>query len=292
LKYRDPKIHENVKNAMFIRGGHTSNIVSQVLKDLYMLKKPNGIMFKKRNDTRPFEDESSVEFFSQKNDCSLFTFVSHSKKRPHNLILGRTFNYHLLDMIELGVENFKPINSFKGSACVIGSKPCFIFNGEAFGQNETFEKFSNLLVDFFRGEQLSKIDLQSLDHVFICTAIQNKIHFRHYTIHLKKSGIKLPIIDLEECGPSIDFTVRRVKFASRDLLAQATKVPREIQPKKVKNVSADFRGKIGTVHKGKQELQKIQTRKVKALKKKRNREEPAEEENKDADATNKKQKND
>lgn len=62
---------------------------------------------------RPFEDQSSIEFFSSKNDCSLLAYGSHQKKRPNNLILGRFFDHQLLDLIELGVENFKAIQEFE-----------------------------------------------------------------------------------------------------------------------------------------------------------------------------------
>lgn len=67
----------------------------------------------RKNVMRPFEDASSIvsfksvhtaycfslfnsftvkiqEFFAQKNDASLFMFGSHSKKRPNNLVVGKT----------------------------------------------------------------------------------------------------------------------------------------------------------------------------------------------------------
>ena len=73
----------------------------------------------KKNDIRPFEDINSLEFFSKKNDCSLFMVGSHSKKRPQNLIMGRFFNYQLLDMVEFGVLDYKSMESFKSLKVII-----------------------------------------------------------------------------------------------------------------------------------------------------------------------------
>ncbi|XP_023398552.1 ribosome production factor 2 homolog isoform X4 [Loxodonta africana] len=87
LEKREPKLSENIKNAMLIKGGNANATVTQVLKDVYALKKPYGILYKKKNITRPFEDQTSLEFFSKKSDCSLFLFGSHNKKRPNNLVI-------------------------------------------------------------------------------------------------------------------------------------------------------------------------------------------------------------
>ena len=38
---------------------------------------------------------------------------------------------------------------------------------------------SRALSDFFRGEVLPKINLASLDHVIVCTAVDKKIYFRY-----------------------------------------------------------------------------------------------------------------
>jgi len=43
-------------------------------------------------------------------------YASHSKKRPHNLVIGRMFDFHLYDMVELGVERMKSIKDLKGAA--------------------------------------------------------------------------------------------------------------------------------------------------------------------------------
>ena len=70
-------------------------------------------MLSKKNDIRPFESINSLEFLSEKNDCSLFMVGSHSKKRPNNIVIGRLFNYQLLDMVEFGVLDYQAMDTFK-----------------------------------------------------------------------------------------------------------------------------------------------------------------------------------
>ncbi|XP_039207132.1 ribosome production factor 2 homolog [Crotalus tigris] len=270
LEKREPKLTENTKNAMLIKGGNASLTVTEVLKNIYALKKPFAVLYKKKNITRPFEDQSSLEFFSKKSDCSLFLFGSHSKKRPNNLIVGRMYDYHVLDMIELGIEKFVPLRDIKNSKCPEGTKPMLIFAGDAFDLDEEHRRLKSLLIDFFRGPVVPSIRLAGLEHVLHFTAVDEKIYMRSYKVLLKKSGCKIPRIELEDMGPSLDLVIRRTHLASDDLFKLSLKQPKALKPKKKKNVSHDVFGtKYGRIHMQKQDLDKLQTRKMKGLKKRR-----------------------
>merc|ERR1711902_338861 len=100
------------------------------------------------------------------------------------------------------------------------------------------------------------------------TALDNKVLLRSYRIDLQKSGTKYPRVELEEIGPSLDLVLRRSQLASDDLFKTACKQVKNVRgEKKVKNISEDDLGnKMGRVHVPAQEIKKIQTRKVKALK--------------------------
>ncbi|XP_063299583.1 ribosome production factor 2 homolog [Pelobates fuscus] len=268
LEHREPKLNENVKNAMLIKGGNASNTVTASLKDIYALKKPNCILYKKKNMTRPFEDQTSIEFFSKKSDCSLFIFGSHNKKRPNNLIFGRMFDFHVLDMIELGVEKFVSLKDIKSWKCPEGTKPLLIFAGDNFEVNEDYRRLKSLLIDFFRGPTVSAVRLAGLEHVLHFTAVDGKIYMRSYKVLMKKSGCRTPRIELEEMGPSFDFVMRRTHLASDDLYKQSMKLPKALLGKKKKNISHNtFGTKFGRIHMQKQDLGKLQTRKMKGLKK-------------------------
>ncbi|CAG8497616.1 320_t:CDS:2 [Ambispora gerdemannii] len=277
LKKREPKIQENQKTAIFLRGHKTNNIINTALSDLCALKKPDAITFSKKNEILPFEDDTSLEFFSQKNDASLFVIGNHTKKRPQNLIFVRMFDGQVLDMIEVGVVNAKSIADFKTPKCAVGMKPCFIFNGDLFETSEIHKKFKNMLLDLFRGQTVKSINLSGIEHVISVTAGSQKdggdpstgiVYFRAYSIQMKKSGQRIPRVELEEMGPSFDFRFRRTKFAKEDVYRAATRVPKELKPKKIKNIDVNEIGdRVGRIHLGKQDLSQLQTRKMKGLKK-------------------------
>ncbi|XP_036104912.1 ribosome production factor 2 homolog isoform X1 [Molossus molossus] len=268
LEKREPKLSENIKNAMLIKGGNANLTVTQVLRDVYALKKPYGVLYKKKNITRPFEDQTSLEFFSKKSDCSLFLFGSHNKKRPNNLVIGRMYDYHVLDMIELGIEKFVSLKDIKNSKCPEGTKPMLIFAGNDFDVTEDYRRLKSLLIDFFRGPTVSNIRLAGLECVLHFTALNGKIYFRSYKLLLKKSGCRTPRIELEEMGPSLDLVLRRTHLASDDLYKLSMKMPKALKPKKKKNISHDtFGTTYGRIHMQKQDLSKLQTRKMKGLKK-------------------------
>ncbi|CAA6663522.1 unnamed protein product [Spirodela intermedia] len=255
LEKRAPKLVENPKKTLILQGTRSSAVLNAVLTQIYHLKRDNAVRFTKKNDrVRPFESagEASLEFLSLKTDCSLFVFGSHSKKRPNNLVLGRMFDHHVYDLVEVGVENFKTLESFsydKKIAPRMGSKPFFAFIGEGFESSEELKHLKEVLLDLFRGEVVDNLNLAGVDRAFVCTAISaNTVLFTHCAIRLKRSGTTIPRIELVEVGPSMDLVVRRHRLPNPSLQKEAMKGAREPH-KKPKNVVRDIvHGKLGKIY--------------------------------------------
>jgi len=269
LVKREPKLIENTKQCIFMRGAKCSDTAITFMKDLCKVKKPNSVYFSRKNELRPFEAVNEIEGMCKKYDSSLFAFGSHNKKRPHNLVIGRTFDTHVLDMVEIGIQNFKGLNDFKNQKITTGCKPCLIFMGDPFqSPSSEYYRIKNLLVDFFHGEEVTNIRLEGIEHVISFLALENKIVMKSYRIILKKSGEKVPFVELDEIGPSAELIIRRTKLASDDLFKTSCRQPRELKVKKVKNITKDpFGSKLGRIHMPKQNLNSLPTRNMKGLKK-------------------------
>ena len=93
------------------------------------LKRPHAISFSKKNAVRPFEDAASIEFWANKNDASMFVVGQSTKKRPNGLTFVRTFDSRVLDMCELGVEEFKGMDFFKVCLSICAVSICIRSDG-------------------------------------------------------------------------------------------------------------------------------------------------------------------
>ena len=278
---REPQQTENPKTTLFVTGQKSSQILKLAVADLATLKRPYVERFTKKNDIHPFDDASSLEFFSLKNDTSLLALSLHSKKRPHCLTLARTFDHKLLDMLELYInpDTFRTLQQFKNKKPSIGLKPLISFHGTVFEDpNETkYTLAKSLLIDLFRGQDAQEVDVEGLQYLVSISAQEitdsapnPEIKLRFYLLRTKRSGQKLPRIEVEEMGPRLDLTLGREQFPDADMLKEALKKPKTSDPKTKKNIDTDAMGdKVGRVHPGKQDFNTLQSRKMKGLKRSR-----------------------
>lgn len=324
LQAREPKLIEDTKVAIFVKSTQTSERVRIALSQLIKLRSSaHSIQFSKRNVVHPFEDSTSLQFWSIKNDASLFLIGSDSKKRPDNLTFVRMFDHQVLDMLEVGIEGAISLSDIEGPKTSPGLIPLFHFVGTLWDSDDRYQQFKSIVLDFFKAQDIRSIDLvQGLQHVISVSVgeidqqgttdsllngggnvqptttkgapqpvslvnhtLESEgknsnalplIHFRTYIVQLFKSGQHEPRVELLNHGPSFDFRLRRSQPAQEDLLKQSLqrhlltkKATNDNKKNKVnKNVDIDEMGdKVGKIHVNNQELDKLQSRKMKGLKK-------------------------
>jgi len=170
------------------------------------------------------------------------------------------------------------------------------FASDLFDTHPRYIQLKSLLIAFFNGEVIESICLPGLEHVISVSVapLKNlqttsvplggaqqddpknlpKVHLRTYTIKLLPSGTRVPRVELLEMGPFIDFSLRRHQEADSEMWKAAIKRPKlqkkDIERglgKKKKNLEVDEMGDLrGRIHIAKQDLGKLQTRKMKGLK--------------------------
>ncbi|KAL3802980.1 hypothetical protein HJC23_011603 [Cyclotella cryptica] len=280
LKTTEPQLVEGAKASLLLKGIRCSDSMATVLKDLRSVQSPHAKLLTKSNMIVPFDDAGtqSLEFLTTKNDASLFAMASHNKKRPNNLVLGRTFDRRVLDMAEIGILQYRSVNDFPGLPKKrLGSKPLIQFVGDLWQSDHNLRRLQNLLVDFYRGDPVDSLVLSGLDHVMVFTAAESSfngqssepiIHQRTYYMKLKKDpkGGKAPVPYLTPSGPDMDFKLRRTQFASPDMWKLATKQPMSTKGKKKKNQTTNLFGEtIGRLHLERQNIDNRTGKKSKAL---------------------------
>lgn len=185
--------------------------------------------------------------------------------------------------LHLDPESYRRIAQFKGRKFAVGLRPMMLFSGTAFESpvaNE-YTMAKSMLIDLFKGDASSdKIDVEGLQYIVSVAAdepvggdggdaVKPAIHLRIYLISTKRSGQRLPRVEVEEMGPRMDFRVGRTREPEEAVWKEAMKTAKA-EEKVKKNVTTDTMGdKLGRIHLGRQDLSELQTRKMKGLKRSR-----------------------
>lgn len=177
-----------------------------------------------------------------------------------------------------------------------GNRPLLHFASEQFEANPRLAQVKSMLLDLFGGGEASDaLCLAGIEHVVSVTlgptphttaaapstsaAAQPEalpsVHLRVFAVQLLASGVRTPRVELQPHGPSLDLVIRRHTDADPDMLKHALKRPKLAKKdvesglgKKRKNFEVDEMGdRRGKIHMGKQDLGKLQTRKMKGLRK-------------------------
>ena len=160
------------------------------------------------------------------------------------------------------------------------------FSSDLFDSHPRYTQLKTILMDLFNGQVIDSICLSGLEHVVSVTVAPTppdlnsasstslpRVHVRTYTFKMLASGVKTPRAELTPMGPHFDLVLRRHREADEDMMKAALKRPRITKKdaesglgKKRKNFELDEMGDLrGRVHVGKQNLDKLQRKKVKAL---------------------------
>ena len=186
------------------------------------------------------------------------------------------------------------ISQFAGAKAKVGTKPMISFSGPGFEEESgKFFLAKSLFLDFFRagagaeGEAKRQVDIEGLQWMINFAAVEDEVeqggervqwvYMRCWRIVTKRSGSKLPRVEVEEMGPRIDMRLGRSRDAEGSMAKEALKKAKSTQAKPKKNIETDTVGdKMGRIHLGRQDLGELQTRKMKGLKRSREVEEAEE----------------
>lgn len=160
------------------------------------------------------------------------------------------------------------------------------FSSELFDSHPRYTQLKTILMDLFNGQVIDSVCLSGLEHVISVAVAPTPpdldsassvslptVHVRTYTFKMLASGVKTPRAELTPMGPHFDLILRRNREADDNMMKAALKRPtiakKDVESglgKKRKNFEVDEMGDLrGRVHIGKQNLEKLQRKKVKAL---------------------------
>ena len=275
---------ENSKKTLVVLADKVHTLSKAVQSALTAMQCGTAIRPGKRMTLHPFDDSMPLQQECFKNDCSLFTVFNQSKKRPENVIIGRLFNFNVLDMVEFGHSVLsEDSNAFLQS--MYGSKPVIVFSGDLL--SPVVQRIQNLFLDVFGGGAAEKlnasgtdrvllIDIQAdhdlevvtkpVEHMDVTVFPENAVRIVMYHVATQGADVRTGKIGTLQADArvALSLTLRRAQFASQAVFKQCVHVPKPTKTSE-KGVSRDALGNLkGQVHVGKQKTEDIVHRRFKS----------------------------
>lgn len=235
-----PKLVEDPKKAMFLNTENSSEMTRIALLELYLSRKTFSVRLNQKNKIESaLVNGNSIEYFSEKNDTSLFAYTSDTKKKPMNLCLGNLFNNKLLDVFEFEITNMIPREYFDDKPEFdFNCQPVLVFQGEEFETNTEMSRLKIFFLDFYAQDLLEEVSITDLKKVIVFSSYVNndnkyvKIRtFYASTINEYQTND----FGLKEIGPSFDLSLRQSKISTEDEFKLACKQPKLISSEYTKN---------------------------------------------------------
>lgn len=248
------------------------------MKDLHFQRGSGDIsklFLRTGKDVHPFDDIGPVERMAVNQQSTLFVCGTHQKKRPDNVIFGRLFSDHILDLFEFGLFEYEPVQSFKPVDVNTMIKPVLVFQGEQFDFVSKHRRFKNYLIDFFKMVDYEEANIAELKRVMVFTAQgETKITFKQFEVNpgseINQTDVKNETLKMNEIGPRFTLHWRRDKIGSDDLFKEACKQPKirnmEMHKAKKNMFTDEFGQQMGKVFLQHQDLSTMATRKWKKQK--------------------------
>lgn len=251
LQSKEPQVREETKLLLLLKGHHTNQRCTDLLRDLARVRAPFSIFLKKRNQDRlmePMDKPDDFVYLGERNNSSLFAMASSTKKRPFRLYLGRLFDDALYDLFEFDVRHYEGLSIDSSlHAPIEGAKPIVIFQGSSWDSSMELLGAKSIFADIFGGIRVENIRLEGINDAYSITAYEDTttpssqvtlIRVDHFHVKLKKNQARpsaektpdssvLPDVEIVRIGPTLILQLARARLPSPELEKKALRIPDE-----------------------------------------------------------------
>lgn len=273
-KEKDPELQEKSKKLLIITPSPNNPSISPIVSLFLNINKNSTKITDKYSKYKPAGDNTGVsngnlEELMKRKDCSLFVYLYSNKSNRIRLVIGRTFEYSITEIIQYEIAH-----SIERVDLVKNILHLTILHRNIYNKH-------NLLLDILRDSIPSTVELKSVKYVVGVTEVNETDQSNQLKDHSSLSTassstppdrLRIDLLEVEVTpfklvhllGP-IELKVIEETRISETEQKIRSKVIRQTK-KKIKNIEeGPLNSKIGILHIERQDLREIELSKGRAI---------------------------